>query len=199
MKTEIEAKFLSIEPDAIREKLKAVGAACKQPMQMMRRVVFDNETMNHDGAFLRIRDEGHQISMTYKRYDEMSLTGAKEIEVTVSDYDKALELVEAMGVKPRSIQEARREIWKLGDVEVVIDEWPWISPFIGIEGPSEDSVKNTAKKLGFDWADAAFGDIMTAYRAEYPHLGFEPEDMVYNLPKVRIGDPMPALLKPANF
>lgn len=195
MQTEIEVKFLRVDPDDIRNRLKSVGATCKQPMQMMRRVIFDNDTMIHDGAFLRIRDEGHRISMTYKRYDEMSLTGAKEIEITVSDYDKALELVRAIGVKPRSIQEARREIWHLGKVEVVIDEWPWISPFVEIEGPTEQAVKDAANKLQFNWDDAAFGDIMTAYRNEYPHLGFEPKDMVYNLAAVRIGDPLPDLLK----
>lgn len=195
MQTEIEAKFLNIDQDDIRERLKRVGATCKQPMQMMRRVIFDNDTMVKDGAFLRVRDEGHRISMTYKRHDEMSLTGAKEIEIIVSDYDKALALIEAVGVRSRSIQEARREIWLLGDVEVVIDEWPWISPFIEIEGPSEDAVKKAATKLQFNWVDAMFGDIMTAYRAQYPHLGYEPADMIYNLPAVRIGDPLPDLLK----
>lgn len=194
MQTEIEAKFLCVNPDEIRERLMQAGAACKQPMQMMRRVVFDNELMINDNAFLRIRDEGHRISMTYKRYDEMSLTGAKEIEITVSDYDKALELVQAIGAKPRSIQEARREIWQLDDVEVVIDEWPWITSYVEIEGPTEQSVMDAAARLRFNWDDAAFGDIMTAYRNEYPHLGYEPADMIYNLPVVRHGDPLPDIL-----
>ena len=196
MKTEIEAKFLRVDPNDIRDRLQKAGATLKQPMQMMRRVIFDNDLMNQKHAYLRVRDEGYQVAMTYKQFDEMSLTGAKEIEFTVSDYDAALALIEAIGIRTKSVQETRREIWHLDDAEVVIDEWPWIEPFIEVEAPTEAGVKEAATKLGFDWEkDAAFGDIMTAYRAEYPHLGDSPSDMVYNLPAVRIGDPLPSILK----
>lgn len=195
MKTEIEAKFLHIDPDDVRARLQKAGALCKQPMQLMRRVIFDNDVMDKKHAYLRIRDEGHRVSMTYKQFDNLSLTGAKEIEFSVSDYDAAVALIEATGIKIRSLQEARREIWTKDEVEIVIDEWPWIDPFIEIEAPTEQLVEDTAKQLGFDWKDAAFGDIMTAYRAEYPHLGTEPKDMVYNLPVVRLGDPVPDMLK----
>lgn len=195
MQTEIEAKFLQVKPDDIRERLKTAGATLEQPMMLMRRVIFDNEAMRAKNGFVRVRDEGHRIAMTYKQYDEMSLTGAKEIEFSVSDYDAAVAFAEAVGVKPKSAQEARREIWKLGDVEIVIDEWPWIDPFIEIEGPSEDEVKAVAKRLGFAWEDAAFGDIMTAYRTQYPNTGTEREDMVYNLPNVRFEDEVPAILR----
>jgi adenylate cyclase class 2 len=164
-------------------------------MQTMRRVVFDNEFMNDKNGFVRIRDEGHRITMTYKQYDERSLTGAKEIEFTVSDYEAAVAFIEATGIKPKSTQEARREIWEKDDVEIVIDEWPWIDPYIEIEAPSEKQVKETAKALGFDWENAAFGDIMTAYRAQYPQTGTAWGDMIYNLPLVRFGDPKPDILK----
>jgi len=195
MKTEIEAKFLHVNAEDIRNRLQDAGATMKQPMQMMRRVIFDNDEMTKKHAYLRVRDEGYQVAMTYKQFDEMSLTGAKEIEFTVSDYDAAVALIEAIGVKSKSVQETKREIWHLGDAEVVIDEWPWIDQFIEIEAPTENLVKETAQKLGLSWSDAAFGDIMTAYRAEYPHLGDAPKDMVYNLPIVRLGDPLPDMLK----
>jgi len=195
MKTEIEAKFLHINPEDIRSRLEKAGATCKQPMKDMRRVIFRSDDMDSRHAYLRVRDEGYRVAMTYKQFDEMSLTGAKEIEFTVSDYEAAVELLKTIGLEARSVQETRREIWHLGDAEVVIDEWPWIDQFIEIEAPSEDAVKDAAEKLGLSWSDAAFGDIMTAYRAEYPHLGNEPKDMVYNLPEVRLGDPLPDMLK----
>lgn len=195
MKPEIEAKFLQVDPNDIRERLQKAGATLKQPMMLMRRVIFDNEYLRPKNGFVPVRDEGYRAAMTYKQYDEMSLTGAKEIEFSVRDYDAAVAFVEAIGVKPKSVQEARREIWKLNDAEVVIDEWPWIDPFIEIEGPSEEEVKNVAQKLNFDWEDAAFGDIMTAYRAQYPNTGSTREDMVYSLPSVRFEDAVPAILK----
>jgi hypothetical protein len=42
MKPEIEAKFLHIDTDEVRARLKAIDATCKQPMKLMRRVIFDN-------------------------------------------------------------------------------------------------------------------------------------------------------------
>jgi adenylate cyclase class 2 len=195
MNTEIEAKFLRVNPDDIRKRLEKVGAVCKQPMMTMRRVVFDNDFMKKKSSFVRVRDEGYRIAVTYKQYDEMSLTGAKEIEFSVDNYDAAIAFMEAAGIRAKSTQEARREIWKLGETEIVIDEWPWIDPFIEIEAPSESLVKETAKKLGFDWGDAAFGDIMTAYRAQYPATGTTQADMVYNLPNVRFEDTIPSILK----
>lgn len=164
-------------------------------MMTMRRVVFDNAFMSEKNGFVRIRDEGYRVAMTYKQYEEMSLTGAKEIEFSVSDYDAAIAFMDALGIKAKSVQEARREIWMLDDVEIVIDEWPWIDPFIEIEAPSEKQVKEVAKKLGFDWGEAAFGDIMTAYRDKYPGTGEAHEDMVYNLPSVRFEDAVPTILK----
>lgn len=195
MQTEIEAKFLGVEPADVRARLKRAGASCHQPMKLMRRVVFDNDELSGRRGFVRVRDEGYRITMTYKQYDEMSLTGAKEIEFTVSDYEVALQFIETIGLRTKSTQEARREVWKLGEVEVVIDEWPWIRPFVEIEGPSEESVKAAAEKLGFAWSDAKFGDIMTAYRGDFPGTGTTPADMVYNLPNVRFDDPVPAIFK----
>lgn len=195
MQTEIEAKFLQIDPDNIRERLEKAGATCKQPMMLMRRVIFDNDFTKPKNGFVRVRDEGHRVAVTYKQYDDMSLAGAKEIEFSVSDYDAAIAFMEAVGVRAKSTQEARREIWEMDGVEVVIDEWPWIDTFIEIEGPSEEDVKAAAGKLGFNWEDAAFGDIMTAYRAQYPGTGTTPKDMVYNLPNVRFADAVPTILR----
>ena len=195
MKPEIEAKFLRIDPEDIRERLKKAGGDCFQEMKTMQRVIYSSDLMDEKHAYLRVRDEGHRIAVTYKQFDEMSLTGAKEIEFTASDYDAATALFGALGIKSKSVQVTQREIWHLGDAEVVIDEWPWIDPFIEIEAPTEKSVKAAAKLLGLEWKDAAFGDIMTAYRDAYPHLGHTPKDMVYNLPVIRLGDPLPDLLK----
>ena len=41
--------------------------------------------------------------------------------------------------------------------------------------------------------DAVFGDVMTAYRAEYPHLSLT--YTVGRVPEVRFGDPLLDLLR----
>lgn len=194
MKDEIEAKFVNVVVDEIRQKLAEVGASQVYAMREMKRVTIDTPEMKKKDAFVRIRDEGDKTTITYKQFNSLSVDGVKEIEVTVSDFDTAVELFEQAGLTYGSLQESRRETWKLQDVEIVIDEWPWLHPYIEIEGPSEVAVQDVASRLGFSWDDAVFGDVMAAYRVQYPHLGLQ--DTVGNLPHVRFDDPLPELLKP---
>jgi adenylate cyclase class 2 len=197
MKAEIEAKFLDVSFDDIRQKLTDLGAVCEEPMRIMRRVAIDNDFMRTGkDSFLRVRDEGHRVTMTYKQFDSLSVDGAKEIEVEVSDYDATVALLEQIGLHSHTSQETRRENWRLGDVEIMLDEWPWIKPYIEIEAESETAIRELAAKLGFDWEDAVFGDVMAAYRAEYPHLTLK--DTVAHVPQVKFGDPLPEMLKPKH-
>ena len=191
MKTEIEVKFCDIDIDAMREILARAGAICEQPMRLMRRVIIETDKLAERGAFIRVRDEGHRTTLTYKQFDEASLTGAKEIEVTVSDYESMVALLEQVDLLHKSFQESRRETWQLGEVEVVIDEWPHLNPFIEIEGNSETEVKEAAKKLGFDWNDAVFGSVTEAYKHQYPK-GKSSE--LVNVARIAFDEPLPALI-----
>ena len=192
MKTEIEVKFCGVVIDDVRGRLQEVGAACEQPLRLMRRQVFYLTDRTKD-AYLRVRDEGDKITMTYKQFDEIGLHGAKEIEVVVSDFADVVAIVEQSGLIPKSYQETKRETWKLDDVEVVIDIWPWLEPFIEIEGPSETAVRAAAAKLGFDWSDAVFGAATQAYRQQYREL---PDDFIMDdLPEIRFEAPLPERLK----
>ena len=194
MKAEIEVKFLDVDFDDVRKKLKGIGAVCEQPMRLMRRVAIENDFMRTGkDSFLRVRDEGSRVTMTYKQFDDLSVSGAKEIEVEVSDFEATIAILEQAGLPSHTIQETKRENWRLGDVEIMLDEWPWLKPYIEIEGKSESRLRAVAKNLGFDWNEAVFGDVMAAYRAEYPHLTLK--DTVARVPVVKFGAPIPDLLK----
>ncbi len=194
MNNEIEAKFTGVNIDEIRTLLHDAGAQLVHPMREMKRVTIDTPEMRQKNAFIRVRDEGNKTTLTYKQFDALSLDGVKEIEVIVSDFDATIALLAVAGLAYGSLQESRRETWRLNNVEIVIDEWPWLNPYVEIEGPDEDSVINTARTLGFDWDTAVFGDVMAAYRVQYPHLSLN--ETVGNLPFVRFNDPLPDLLKP---
>jgi adenylate cyclase class 2 len=191
MKTEIEVKFCDIDIDATREILARAGAVCKQPMRLMRRVIIETEALAQRNAFIRVRDEGHRTTLTYKQFDEASLTGAKEIEVTVSDYDSTVALLAQVDLLHKSFQESRRETWMMAGVEIVIDEWPHLNPFVEIEGESEAAVRDAAKELGFDWNEAIFGSVTEAYQHQYPD-GNARE--VVNIPRVAFDEPLPAII-----
>ena len=194
MQSEIEVKFLSINHEDIRTKLHDLGAICEQPMRLMRRVTIETPELVAKNAFVRVRDEGHRVTMTYKQFDELSVDGAKEIEIIVSDFDAAIQLLSAAGLPYTSFQESKRETWQLRNVEIVLDEWPWLSPYIEIEGETEGDLKSVAQELGLRWQDAAFGDVMVAYRDAYPHL--QADQTIGRVSEVKFGDPLPELLQP---
>ncbi|MEI6053776.1 MAG: class IV adenylate cyclase [Candidatus Saccharibacteria bacterium] len=193
MKTEIEVKFVNIIHDDIRQNLLNIGANCIVPMRDMKRAAINSPEMRAKKGFVRVRDQGDKVTITYKQIEALSLTGAKEIELEVDDFDNAVAIFKAVGLSDCSLQESRRETWMVGDVEVALDEWPWLNPYIEIEGPDEDIVKQIASKLSLDWNDAVFGDVMTAYRIQYPHL--REDQMISDLAEVSFGLPLPDMLK----
>jgi adenylate cyclase class 2 len=196
MPTEIEAKFLNIDIEDIRAKLKAAGAKLEQPMRLMRRDLFDYSDkrykQNNNVERLRIRDEGNKLTITYKNAGSDSQY-AHEIETTIGSYENMKALLLAIGLHTFSYQESKRETWQLDDVEVVIDEWPWLNPYIEIEGPSEKAIQTATAKLGFRWEDAGFGSVDTAYKAQYPKM--TERDSIGDVPEVKFDAPQPDYLK----
>jgi adenylate cyclase class 2 len=166
METEIEAKFLDIDPAAMRAKLKTLGATLVYPEVLMKRKVFDHPT-NKQGDWLRVRDEGDKITMSYKKVIDRTVHGTKEISIEVSDFDDACAILTAAQLRSASYQETRREKWMLDDAEVTIDTWPWIPTFVEIEAPSEEKLKVVAEKLGLQWGDALYGSVEPAYQKYY--------------------------------
>lgn len=192
MKTEFEVKFVNVNHDDMRIKLNNVGAKLTKPMRLMRRAIIENELLKSRDAFLRVRDEGDKITLTYKQFSNLSIDGAKEHEIVVSDFQETVDLLAAAGLPHRSIQESKRETWTFDGAEIVLDEWPWLNPYIEIEAESEEAVKKASNALGFSWDEAVFGDVMAAYRAQYPNLGMN--ETVGNLSEVKFGDPLPEML-----
>lgn len=165
MNSEIEAQFLNINKNKIREKLKEIGAECVKPEVLMRRVVF--ALGEHEYA--RVRDEGGgKIVMTYKHIlDDKSILGKKEVNVTIDDYENGVLFLKSCGLRAKKTEDSYRETWMFDDVEICIDTWPWLPTYIEIEGPSEDKVWDTAKKLGLKKEEARFGSVDTIYQYYY--------------------------------
>lgn len=160
---EIEATFININKDQLRAELRRLGAKLLQPETLMRRTIFNID----DHSFVRVRDEGNRITMSYKRLDALSLSGMKEICLDVNNYDDAINFVKICGLKPKAVQETLREEWELDGVELDVDTWPWLPAFVEIEGPSEAAVKSVAEKLGLKMAEALYGSVDEVYKIYY--------------------------------
>lgn len=167
MHTEYEITFPNISHELVREKIQNLSWVCTKLSTLMRRVVFSHPTDIH--GYLRVRDEWWKITTTYKYIsDDVShIESVKEIECIVSDFDAIRDIYLAMWLRQKAYQESRREIWKIGDeVEFMLDEWPWIHPFIEIEGVDESTVRKYVELLGFDYTEWLFGTVDQIYLRE---------------------------------
>lgn len=189
MDTEIEAKFANTDHDAVRAKLEALGGKCTQPNRLMRRVIVHTPEMTAKNAFIRVRDEGDRVTMTYKQFDSDDITGAKEYETVVGDFDQTVAILTSGGLAPDTYQESKRETWKLGEVEIMLDEWPWLNPYIEVEGPSVELVQETAKNLGFNPEKAIYGGVANIYMQQYP--GVTEDEVNHQWSHFAFSDPAP--------
>ena len=169
MEIEIEAKFLDIDVNILRATLKKNNAILIHEERLMRRKNFDyhDSHLEKVGGWIRIRDEGDKITLAYKQLTDRTLEGTKEISIVVNDFDKACNLLLAIGMDSKSYQETKRERWELNGVEVTIDTWPWIPTFVELEGSNENKLRGAAEHLGLDWGKAMHGSVETAYQAYF--------------------------------
>jgi adenylate cyclase class 2 len=170
MQTEIEAKFLGINADDLRSKLKAISAVMKYPERLMKRKVFDypDNKLRKDGAWIRVRDEGeNKITLSYKKLIDRTLHGTKEITLDVSNFEAMCSFLQACGFDNKSYQETKREKWIFKKTEITIDTWPWIPTFVEIESENEEEIREVSNLLGFDWNKALHGSVETAYQDLY--------------------------------
>jgi adenylate cyclase class 2 len=169
MHTEIEAKFLDINPEIFRKKLEELKASLVTPERPMKRKIFDfkDGKLKQQNGWVRVRDEGNKITLSYKQLDDRTLIGTKEINITISNFDDTCEFLERIGMKMISYQETKRESWLLDEVEIEIDTWPWIPMFVEIEGKSEEAVRNVSAKLELEWEKALHGSVELAYQAYF--------------------------------
>jgi adenylate cyclase class 2 len=175
METEFEAKFYPVNKDRIRSKLKEVGAELIQDERLMPMYIFgkeDNGGMKVD--YLRLRDEGEKKFLAAKIHAQEGgkLTDQKEMQIEVADIDSMRDLLELGGLKLTNYCEKKREIWELDGVEVLIDTWPELEPYVEIEPNSVDSVKTAAEKLGFNWEDKLVISVTEIY-ANLKNVSFE--------------------------
>ncbi len=173
MNIEYEATFEKINKVDVHQKLVAAGAVLVRPEYMQKRVVF-YLPKGHEipGGWLRVRDEGDKVTMSLKVVHGDTIEDQKEICVKVDDFQNTVQLLTMIGAEQKAYQETRRELWTLDGVEITIDEWPFLEPFVEVEGPNEEMVRTVSQKIGFDYSTALFCQVATMYARKY---GFDEE------------------------
>jgi adenylate cyclase class 2 len=168
MITEFEAVFSPVDKEEMREKIKSIWGKCTKVNTLMKRVVFENPINPHH-SYLRVRDEWWKITCCMKTVDTWNLHiwSVKELETQVDDFDTMKNMFMWLGLKRKAYQETYREIWEIArEIEIMIDEWPGLRPFIEIEWANEEQVKKYAELLGCDYSEAIFWTVDQIYKKE---------------------------------
>lgn len=192
MNIEFEATFPNVSIPDIQNKLQGLGAQLKKPRSFYRRVAFNLPPAQATKYnYARIRDEGDSVTMTIKDWEGDGIEAQKELELAIDNYETGILFLKKLGCTEKAYQETYREIWELDNVHLMIDEWPFLEPFIEIEGSNEEEVREVSEKLGFDYSQALFGGVTLQYMDKYgisqdqidnhtPRITFEENPFVTN-------------------
>jgi len=160
MKTEYECRILDVDVNSLKKKLSKIGAI-KVADRDMRRFTYDIDPKLH--SWIRLRDDGKKITLTYKQIDSDTISGTKELEFEVEDFNKANEFIKLLGFKPNAYQENKRTTYTIENVAIDIDSWPKIPTYAEIEGNSEKEVVRIVKLLGYTMKDTTTLDVLQIY------------------------------------
>lgn len=179
---EIEVKFLVADEGALRQRLDAAGAQQVRGSVHEHNVRFDDEsgTLLKEGKLLRLRQDD-AARLTFKGVAQSDrLSEAKirvELETTVGDFDLAMAILERLGFKPQQVYEKYRETFRLGDVEVVLDELPF-GRFVELEG-SEAGIRDAARRLDLPWEERILDNYLLLMARAKAHFGLPFDDLTF--------------------
>ena len=165
MNTEIEERVLEIDKDKVIAKLEELGAK-KIGDWHQKRYVYDF-IPKRENEWIRLRTNGKETTLTYKNIESKDISGTKELEIVVSDFEETNQLLKIMGYTPRSFQENLRTRYYLDHIEIDIDTWPLIPTYLEIEGNSEEDVKRVEKLLELNESKVTTMNCQDIYLEEY--------------------------------
>ncbi len=165
--SELEMKFYISRREELEMMLNKFGQLiAPRVLEVNLRFDTPDRSLTAAGKVLRLRRDS-KSRVTYK--GEGRLEGGanlrRELEFTVSDFDTARALFEALGYQVYTIYEKYRTTYKMDNVEVVVDELP-TGDFLEIEGPDSESIKRAAQELGLNWE----AGIMDSYTVLFERL-----------------------------
>lgn len=183
MPPEIEVKFQLRDRNELTRKLHEIGATRLYAETFEDNMVLDRRgELRTRGALLRIRKFGRYSLTTFK--GPMAFEGGvktrDEVQMSVESFELAIQLFDALGYKPVFRYQKFREVWRVKDVEVVLDRTP-IGEYFEIEGPIE-TIRSLVGDLGLNMDNAlrqSYADLYRQHRrtrADLPeHMVFPPE------------------------
>jgi adenylate cyclase class 2 len=180
MATEIEVKFALRDRAELVRRLHELGATRLYPETFEDNIVLDRRgELRTKGALLRVRKFGKYSLVTYK--GPMSIEGGiksrEEVQTGIESFELAIQLFDSLGYKPMFRYQKFREVWRVKEVEVVLDRTP-IGEYFEIEG-AVDVIREVAGQLGMNMDHALRQTYADLYRQARRTRGDLPEYMIF--------------------
>lgn len=118
MPLEYEYQFYAYNKANVIKSIKKLGF--KKKGQFIFRVMVFTHPLNTPNTYIRIRDEGHRTTLTYKAKNPKSKF-ENEDEVSIDDFDNGVTILLNLGCQKKYYYEKIREIWSLNNDEIVFD------------------------------------------------------------------------------
>lgn len=150
---EIEVKFYLRQLDRLEKAIVEAGGELIQERVKEINLRFDSPdgSLMAERRVLRLRQDTRSI-LTYKGPSAFgqAVNIRQEIETVVADFSAARRILEALGYHVSIAYEKWRTSYRLGELEIVLDELPY-GNFCEIEGPSPDAIQAAATQLNLKW------------------------------------------------
>jgi len=185
---EIEVKFYVPDIDAIRDRIRSLGAEPKGG-GFETNIRFDDaaQHLTQGKKLLRLRQDT-SCRLTVKSPPEETDTEFKifrELEVDVSDFQTMVAILEQLGFYPRQVYEKQRETYLLGHTELCLDTLPF-GHFLEIEG-GKDDIRKAAEAIGLNWNKRITGNYLSLFASLQKQLNLPFEDVTFeNFKKAEI-------------
>ncbi len=145
---ETEAKLHVANLDAVAQRILAAGGELSHPRTFERNVRYDTPrgTLTAQHIVLRLRQDD-RVRLTYKDAATLQdgVLSRVELEVTLDDFSMMDAILQRLGFVPSVRYEKYRTTYRLGAVEIMLDEMPF-GNFVEIEGPL-DAIQTTQAAL----------------------------------------------------
>ena len=181
MAQEIEVKFPLRDRGELIRKLQDIGASRLYAETFEDNIVLDRRgELRTKGALLRVRRFGKYSLITYKgpMSIDSGIKSREEVQTGVESFELAIELLDSLGFKPVFRYQKFREVWRVREVEIVLDRTP-IGEYFEIEGPME-TIRAVANELGMNMDQALRSTYADLYRQARRTRSDLPENMVFS-------------------
>jgi adenylate cyclase class IV len=142
MPKEYEYRFNNYNKKEIVTKLKDLGAKYFGTYKF-RVIVFIDQ--NNSEKYIRVRDEGHRVTMTIK--NNLTDKFPVENEIIINDFDEGINILLQLNCKKKYYYEKYREIWNYKNSEIIFDMSPGIPELMEIESISKKELDILCKKF----------------------------------------------------